>query len=245
MKSGERLLQLLLDIAQSDYPVGAKELARKMQIPVSTMYRHLSTLRASGLVREMGNGLYAIGPRSVQLASNFHRNFDLVGACISEMWQLANHTGETVALVVPMGHQAVCAEAIMGPQALRYTFTFRTVMPLVQGASARALLPHLDKDLVQQVIAEVGLTKAQQEALWLEIAAIKQQGYVVKESEVEPGIWVIGVPIFSYEDELEGALTVLLPASRNNTLKRERVLQQTQQAVKRIEAMLRGRGELV
>lgn len=245
MKSGERLLQLLLDIAQSERPVTAKELAQRMELPVSTMYRHLSTLRASGLVRELGNGLYAIGPRSVQLASNFHRNFDLVGACISEMWQLANQTGETVALVVPMGHQAVCAEAIMGPQALRHTFTFRTVLPLVQGASARVLLPYLSHQLVQEVMIEAGFSDIQQEALWNEIAAIKQRGFVVQESEVEPGIWVIGVPIFSYQGDLEGALTVLVPASRNHASKRERILHQTQQAVRRIEAMLRGRGELV
>ncbi|MBX6753128.1 MAG: IclR family transcriptional regulator [Thermorudis peleae] len=238
--SGARIIELLLTIAESKHPLSARELAERMRLPLSTIYRYLSVLRAQGLVWSVGNGHYAVGPRVVQLARSFEETFSVAAVCRPVMQRLARETQETVAFVVPVGERAVCVETVESTQALRYSFTRGAVLPLLRGASAKALLPYLPRTRVERAMSQAGLDEEAQAALWDDIARIAARGYAESEGEVDTGVWAVGVPVFGPSDELLGALSVIAPVARLTPERRAALIQRAIAAADQLTTLVQG-----
>lgn len=235
--SAERLLHVLLALAQSDAPLTAKAIAARLDLPLSTVYRYLKTLgNLHFIVESAMSGRYALGPRCVQLASNFQKNSDLIARCYPEMQELARQTGETIALVMPLKSEALCLETIESPQPIRYSFSRGAVRPLLRGASAKALLPYIDTETLEETIAASQLSPAEIEQLRHEIETIRANGYAVSEGEVDPGAWAVGVPLLDADGLLEASLSVIAPVYRLTPDSRNFIVNCTRETGKRLSA---------
>lgn len=229
----ERVMESLFFLTEHG-PATIQELARHLDIPRSTAYRYIATLKSSGMLSEVGRSRYALGPRCVQLEAAFQRSYEISNPHHRIMQELGVATGETVALVVPLGNQAVCVDTIECPLPLRYAFTKGAVKPLLRGASAKALLPWLPEEWVQRLILEAtDLTRAQKRRLEEEVPVIRQQGYAVSLGEVDSGVWAVGAPVFRFDGSLECSLSVIAPVFRIQD-RQELIIQQTVRAAKRM-----------
>ena len=82
------------------------------------------------------------GPVSVQLATGFDGNSDLVMAARTDMRELARQTHESVALVTAVNDRVVCLEMIDSEQSLRCSFDRGRSVPARDGATT-------DEDFIQ------------------------------------------------------------------------------------------------
>lgn len=209
----DRAVRSLIAIAEHA-PISVAEVARQVQVPVSTTYRYLAELRSHGLVWELPGKLYAAGPRCVQLESSFQRTFRQ-SSYRQIMEELADRSGETVAYLVPQDRVAICIDTVESTHPLRYTFSKGIAKPMLRGASAKAMLPWLDQEALKRRIADsADLDEEERNSLMEELPLIRKQGHAVSLSEVDQGVWAVGAPVFKANGELDGSISVIAPYFR-------------------------------
>ncbi|MDD2925704.1 IclR family transcriptional regulator [Rhodoferax sp.] len=209
----DRALSVLATLAQQGCAMTAVELMAMTALSQSTLYRQLATLKRWGFVLEV-EGRYAPGPLSLQLALGFDMSSHLVQLARADMLALAQQSQESVGLVVAVNGQAICVDMVESQQALRCSFEKGRSVPLQpKGASAKCLLAHLPKG-----VAAAFQSPQQPDVVLLdqaaELAAIRQTGYAVSDSEVDPGVWGVSVPLFGIGKRALGVLTLMAPSVR-------------------------------
>ncbi|SEF34263.1 transcriptional regulator, IclR family [Variovorax sp. NFACC28] len=211
--ANDRALFVLSVLAQSKAAMTAAELVRATGLSQSTLYRQIATLRRWGFVME-SDGRYSPGPVSVQLATGFDGNSDLVIAARADMRALAQQSHESVALVTAVNDRVVCLEMIDSEQSLRCSFDRGRSVPARDGASAKCLLAHMpldQRDALLDGLAESPERRAERAA---ELDAIREAGHAVTHGEVDAGVWGASAPVLSPGRRLRGAITLMAPLTR-------------------------------
>lgn len=208
----DRAVACLAYLAEAG-PSTAPEVARSIGLATSTTYRYLAALRNAALVWDLPGNRYGLGPLCVQLEASFRRvQTASYKPVISD---LAAATGETVALLIPVDHRAICIDTVESPQPLRYAFSRGAARSMLRGASAKAMLPYLSADVVDRLIEEEPTFSADERTVLLaELPEIRRRGYVTTCGEVDEGVWTVGVPVFDVTQRLQGSLSTIVPMSR-------------------------------
>jgi DNA-binding IclR family transcriptional regulator len=196
----DRALLVLSVLAQSKAAMSAAELMQATGLSQSTLYRQIATLRRWGFVME-AEGRYSPGPVSVQLATGFDGNSDLVMAARADMRALAQQSRESVALVTAVNERVVCLEMIDSEQSLRCSFDRGRSVPARDGASAKWL----------DAFGESAERRAERAA---ELDAIREAGHAVTHGEVDAGVWGASAPVLASGRRLRGAITLMAPLTR-------------------------------
>ena len=64
----EKALQLLMQVAVSQFPVSAKTLSEQLNVPLSSLYRHLKLLKEWNLIEEsVHDKTFVVGPAALLL----------------------------------------------------------------------------------------------------------------------------------------------------------------------------------
>ena len=212
----DRVLQVLSRVARARKPIAARQIAAEVDLPLSTVYRLLTSLKKWGLLQEHAETrLYEPGPTGVQLAWGFDQNSVLISQSRDEIADLVHRTGESVGLLVAVADQVVCLAMQESEQPLRCSFTRGRAHPLVKGASAKALLAFLPAEHVSAVLQKH--YKASPTALVVamaELEAIRESRHAVTEGEVDVGVWGVSAPIVTDNGRLQGTLSLMAPALR-------------------------------
>ena len=209
----DRALRVLSVLAQSKSAMSAAELAEATGLVKSTLYRQIAVLRRWGFVMET-DGRYSPGPVSVQLASGFDGNSDLVMAARADMRALAQQSHESVALVTLVNDRVVCLEMIDSEQSLRCSFDRGRSVPARDGASAKCLLAHLPSDQRDALLDALGESPARRAERAAELDAIREAGHAVTHGEVDAGVWGASAPVLGPGRRLRGAITLMAPLTR-------------------------------
>lgn len=221
----DRVLHVLAGVARAGKPVSAKQIAAMVQQPVSTVYRHLASLKKWGLLQEhMNSGTFEPGPTGVQLAWGFDQNSNLISQSREEISSLVERSGESVGLLVYTNGEMVCIAMEESTQPLRCSFTKGRAHSLLKGASAKSLLAFMPRKLQQKLLAEQLADRPQEiAALEAQLDEIRRRGYSISESEVDLGVWGVSVPLLTPNARLEGTITLMAPALRVGTREPELV----------------------
>lgn len=209
-----RVLEILLQFAQAQI-LTAAQVSSRTGIPTSAVYRHLSALVHAGLVAPANHrGQFSAGPASLRLAANFRHESIISSHISAKVRQLSDETQELAAYLVVSGGQALCVEAVEGPQMLRCSYSAGRSQPLHLGASAVALLAHLTDADQRDVISSLGLDAAATAALRRELDITASRGFALSQGAVDPGVWGVSVPIFDQTGLLSGTLSTMAPSVR-------------------------------
>ncbi len=225
----EKSLQLLMQVAVNSNPVSAKTLSEQLQVPISSLYRHLKLLKEWSLIEESPyDKTLIIGPAALLLMRSYEtsqHNLDEVDAVLT---RLQKQTGEMAAYMVPVGYRALCVSQKESMQALRCSYVQGQSQPLLRGASSKAMLAFMPAQRCEKILRYFG----QQEQLdkWqTELDKIRHRGYAVSTSEIDSGVSGISAPVMK-GSKLIGAVTVMAPADRVETHKQKIILHVLQAA---------------
>ncbi len=174
-------------------------IAAELDIPTSTVYRLVHTLRDVGLVSVRDNE-YRVS-RTFANITTVRLHHDLLStAARPALERLAEETGGTSNLLVRSGLSAFCVHEVESERGEGPRLPIGQPMTLHAGAEHRVLLAFAPPPLIDAVIGS-GLTTytgttPSAPALRTSLAAIRQRRLAVSHGEYLPGVVAVGVPVF-------------------------------------------------
>jgi DNA-binding IclR family transcriptional regulator len=209
---GRRLLAVLTVFTDPAKPLNAEEISERLSIPRSTVYRFLALLREFDLVEDSADGRCQLGPAAVTLGYAARATANLDDMWRPAMSAIAEQSGESVLVLRRMGTHAVCVDRIESRHPVRLSFEIGRVMPLHTGAGAKLLLSETDDDFVDEY-QKSHVPTGQRRNLKEDLKLIRERRRSESQSEVDPGIWAVAVPLMNSKDR-HYCITVALPEYR-------------------------------
>lgn len=139
-QSARKALEILLLFDERRPAWSVAEMARAIDLPLSSTYRYVATLRQVGLLEATTHGAYQVGERAVGLARAARAAVgSMLEIACPVMKQLRDECEETVFLVRRVGDMVICLDRAESEQAIRLSFD--SCEPSMEhGASAGTLL---------------------------------------------------------------------------------------------------------
>lgn len=233
MRSVERILVLLQELAASGSSLALSELSTRLALPPSTLHRMLATLARHGfVVQDSLTRRYRLGPAVLQLGDHYVRQLDLNGLAGPEMRRLSALTGETVFLTVFEGGACICVDTAESPRPLRFFMRVGQRMPFHSAASAKAILAFRDAAEIDEALAHeryerfTPSTPRDAAAVRRDLEQIRAQGYAVCDEDMEIGVTALAAPIRDARGQVIASVTLVAPAERLAVERRAEPLRQ-------------------
>jgi DNA-binding IclR family transcriptional regulator len=192
----ERALMLLQCFESAGERRTLASLARHSGLYKSTTLRLASSLCKMGFLQRDEEGLYALGPELMRLAS-LKRNFVDVEEIIRDALRaLTVITQETASLYIRHGAYRICLYRENSPRVVRHYLHEGEHLPLNEGAAGQIIRSYSKHVRNPQ------------------LAIIRRRGWAVALGDSHPELAAIAAPVFNREKELLGALTVSGPLTR-------------------------------
>lgn len=197
--------------------VRASELAEHLDLSLSTVHDHLTTLVELGyLIRE--DKSYRIGLKFLRLGVSAQQlvQVDPVRARLDE---IAEHTGETAWFVVEEDGLAVHVDRALGEHGIRTANRIGRRSHLHFHAGGKAILAHLPEGRIDEIVERRGLpastehTITTEAALLEELETVRERGVALNDNEEILGTRSVAAPI-QVDQEVVGAISVGGPANR-------------------------------
>ena len=120
-------LRVLESFSITEPVLGVTEIARKVDLHKSSVSRILATLEKAGYVeRDDSSGRFRLGLGLIALTGPLLANLDVRRMAHPELAALTQRTGETSALMVWNGHEAVVVEQVSSPKQVKHTASVGT-----------------------------------------------------------------------------------------------------------------------
>jgi DNA-binding IclR family transcriptional regulator len=204
----------VLEVLETSGPTSAADLAVALGEPLSSVYRLMQSLIATGWVdRPAKRGPYRLGYAWMTIGGLVEDNLDIREACLPALRALVAATGATSFLCVRRGSRAVCVERVEGVSVQSLVMQLGSSLPLYAGAAPRALLAFLSHAEREDALAEAAVFREDPRrpgagTIASDIATTLAHGYAVSEGDVTPGVAALGTPVFNHRGEVEGAISI-------------------------------------
>jgi DNA-binding IclR family transcriptional regulator len=208
----------LLEIVAEGVPLGATELAARLETSKATAFRLARTLQANGYLEQMDDSRYRLGSRCLMLAARASNEMDLGKELRWAAEELHTRTDETILLTVMAGRLAVCLDAIPSTRAIVSVAQVGTVWPPHAVSGGLALLAQ-DDELLQDYLSEpltthTAGTVTDPQELRAVLARAREAGYAVNASYYRAGVCAVGSAVHDSSGRAVAALSVMLPEFR-------------------------------
>jgi IclR family acetate operon transcriptional repressor len=212
-----RILDLLRD---SRSPASLHEISSQAGINKSTALRLLAHLEGEEYLRRDEKGGYSLGPKLLQLGSDYKVQAPLREMAREALWELWRVTQETVNLAVLDGLDVVYIDCLESPHGFRMVSNKGMRAVLHRTALGKALLAYqppeqrewLIKSLRFQAFTPNTVTSAFE--LSRQLIAIRQSGYAVDNEESVLGVRCLAAPILDRKGIAVAAISISGPSSR-------------------------------
>lgn len=199
--------------------LGVTEIAQKVNLHKSTVSRILAGLATAGYVeRDEETGRFRLGLGLIGLSGPLLADLDVRRAAHADLEELTALTGETSALAVWNGAEAIVVEEIPSPHLVKHTAAIGTRYNDYESASVRVFLAQLPLAAVEQLLKGGRITHLPESdtdrPYRQHLPIVKDQGYAVNDgltSFEEVGISAV---VRDYRDEVVGCITLSAPRSR-------------------------------
>ncbi|AKE92459.1 IclR family transcriptional regulator [Rhodococcus aetherivorans] len=219
MNSVLTALRVFEAVADSQ-PIGLSELARRLDVPKSTVQRCLKTLHEAGWVRPTSEeGRWSITGRAFTVGSAVAAGDHLRDAALPALSALQSAVGETIHLAVPDGDELVLVERLDSPHQLRAFLALGTRLPLHAAATGKAYLATLPDARIAAYLQSAPTkvtahTRTDPVRLWNEINLARKRGYATTEEELHEGISAVAVALRDRTGVARACFSISGPSSR-------------------------------
>jgi IclR family acetate operon transcriptional repressor len=231
-----KALHVLDCLGQEPRALTLSEISRRVQLPKTTTYRYLCSLRAGGLVaHDPDTDLYRLGLHLWELGQRVGNQLQIRQVALPFMAQLRKRFNETVNLGVLDGTDIVYVEMVPSTFALRIHAALGGRDPAHATSLGKAILAYLPSDqlrahLPARLIRRTSKTIVSLSALKAELIATRARGFARDLGENETGSRCVGAPIFQQPGTPIAALSVSAPAARLDDSREAAVVQAVMQA---------------
>ncbi len=187
---------------------------------ISNAYKYLDDLYRGELLTKNKDRTYIPSFKLVEYGSIILKKINLRDLAQPHLVDLMVKTGQTVHLVVKDGDEGVYIEKIEGPHSLPMMSKIGMRMNLYATGFGKAILAYLPQQELEEYLRTAQLEKRAKntitdpEKLKKQLSEIRKMGYAVDNEENENGIFCIGAPIFNYDNQVIGAVSISMSTSQ-------------------------------
>ncbi len=220
MQSLSRAVAILDCFTIENPQLGVREIARQIDMSVSTAGRMLASLSTLGfLSQDASSRLYRMGPKVMAYNMVYTATLDIRGSARPMLEELYGLTNETVSLYILAGDVRVCADCIESSERLRVVVRIGEHMPLHAGSSGKALLAFMPPEDVERVLSRplekmTSATVTSREDILKELKDIRAQGFATSHGERFEDVIGAAAPVFDNTGKVVAAINVAGPGMR-------------------------------
>lgn len=200
---------------------GITELAQRVMMSKSTVYRFLQTMKALGYVTQEGESeKYSLTLKLFELGAKALQNVDLIRSADVQMRELSRLTKETIHLGALEEDSIVYIHKIDSLYNLRMYSRIGRRNPLHTTAIGKVLLAWRERAEVRDILKDVEFKRStantivSSEALIEVLDQVKLQGFGEDNEEQEEGLRCIAVPVFDRFGVVIAGLSISFPTIR-------------------------------
>ncbi len=218
VQSIERAFSVLHAVATG--PAGITELARRVDLPTSTVARLLATLENLRVVERFDDGLtYRIGSTIGELAAAVDTSASLVERAYSFLGELAERTGETAGLSVLSGNEVRYLKHVESENQIQVRGWDGVTLPLHVVSSGLVLLANrpvteISAYLSNPLVTSTSFTVTDPAKLAQRLEQIRADGYVWTIKEFDEGLSSVAAPVWGANGKVVAAIAVHGPSYR-------------------------------
>lgn len=199
---------------ESETRLSLGEISRRLDIPKSTAHNLLKTLMSQRFIEKVEGDHYALGTAPLSLTQNIRVNVEFRDPAAPLLRQLADSSHESVYLTIKDSDYSLYIYAVESPRRLlaRTAVGDRVLMHCT--SVGKAILSYLPQEEVRDIVDRVGLPRFTEativdwDSLVREMETTRSRGFSLDQSEVEPGIFCVGAPIFNARGRVFGSCSV-------------------------------------
>lgn len=215
MPSVEKVFTIL-ELLRKNFRTGLtnKEISEALDIPTSTCYRILASLKKHDLVYQRKPDLhYFLGFAHLRYAEAVIEGMDISAICLPYLEDIHTETEETTFFTLLSGHHCVVME-MCGLTNVRIAVGLGEIMPLHCSAAGKAVLAFLNEREQERILSALELDKytdktiTDVQALRSELKKIRESGISQCVQEFHKGINAIAVPVFN-SNRIFGSLALV------------------------------------
>jgi IclR family acetate operon transcriptional repressor len=217
VRAAQRALDVLDALQEAPAGLSLAQLAERVDLPKSSIFRYVATLEARGYVeRDGGRAHFRLGRRLLPAPSQ--RLERLTKAAQPHLLGLRDRFQETVNLGVFDSSRVRYVQIVESPQAMRFAARQDDRDPIHSTALGKAIASQLSREHVLRILESEGMAKltartiTDPKVFLRELDEVRENGFAVDNGENEEGGRCVAVPL-----PLEGmraAISVSGPAFR-------------------------------
>ena len=219
VKSADRTIELLELLAGYSEPLTLSEIHRELAYPKSSLFVLLRTLVARGWVETDRRGTgYSIGVRALLVGTSYLDRDPVIRAATRVLEELRTEVNETVHLARLDGADVVYLASRESAHHLRLTSRVGRRVPAYATALGKALLAgrtdaEVDALLPAKLEPLTPQTVTDRDALFAELALVRERGYATERGQNTPGLGCFAVAL-EYRQPPIDAISCSVPYAR-------------------------------
>jgi DNA-binding IclR family transcriptional regulator len=217
----ERGLRILCEFSRREPTLTAPELARRLGVPRSTVFRLLMTLENMGFVERTDDGrAHRLGVAVLRLGFEYlaAQGITELGRPILE--RMRDATTYAASLVVRDGRDIVYIQRAVGNSPFASAVNVGTRLPAHATVLGHVLLGDLTLAQMRSLYPESRLegsspnTPANADELFEMAQRVKSRGYVLAEGFFEPHISTVAAPVYGENGHVVAAIGLTIPGGQ-------------------------------
>lgn len=249
VQSVDRTLSILELMSYFEDGLGITEISERIGLHKSTVHRLLKTLIYKGyVIQDERTNKYRLTIKLFELGNRVIADMDILKASKIYTEDLMKTFNEVVHLVVRDDNDIVYIDKVEAKNTIQMVSHIGRRSPLYCTSVGKAILAYLDEEEVNEIWNNSDIKKYTENTITdydvfrNELDKIRLQGYAVDNEENEQGVRCVGVPVFNFHGEVEGAISVSGPTIRVTEEKVEEIANEVKKCANLISKELGYRG---
>ncbi|MFC7393050.1 IclR family transcriptional regulator [Scopulibacillus cellulosilyticus] len=220
---------------------GVNELARYMDIPVSSLHRILTHLKDEGLLQiSPVTNKYKVGYELIRMSSIISAQVDLKSLSRPFLKKISSAVNESVylGLYYSQFKKLAFVEGVHSQNPLQYVLEIGVLQPIHIAASGKVILAHLNKNEVASIFEEEGIDGEEAKKVRSELEKVRKQDYLMTAGERLPGAIGIASPLYDASQQVIGCITCVIPIRHFKQEQEEMISQQVREGALKISQSL-------
>jgi DNA-binding IclR family transcriptional regulator len=241
-----KTMSVLESLVQSAEGASLKDIALRLGLIKSSVFRILFTLKELGYVEQVTeNGLYRLTFKTTGLVRRSIEGLTLSKLARPHLVRLRDRVQESVWLAEQRRYGIVLIDVVEASHRLKLSFDVGDLCPVHATAVGKAIAAYLAPDQVEELLPKGRLpqltsrTLTSRAQLKAELVRVRQQEYAINAEETIKGAILVGAPLFDSLGRVFAGISVSAPTARCSLTKRREIIEQVLAASRAITHDLR------
>ncbi len=213
-QSVDRAASLLVAILESERPLTFTELLHESGLAKSTLSRLLSSLEFHGLVVRADDGSLRPGAAVTRFAHSSRPFDELIALAAPRLQAISDVTGETINLAILVGDEVEQISQVDSTYLMGNVNWVGMRVPLHCTALGKVFLAHGASLPEGRLARRTSQTISSRAQLTDELVTVRERGWAVADSELEPGLVAIAAPVRAADGNVVAGLSASGPSVR-------------------------------